>query len=715
MTRTKIVQSISRHYGELRRRKVVRVALFYLVAAWAAIEVASVVFPELMLPDWSVRLLIVLAAAGFPFAIVLAWVFDITPEGVQRTLPAESPAAGSPAIAAPAVPAPPPERSLAVLPFRNIGGDRDNEYFCEGLAEDLMIVLARVRGLRVAARSSSFAFRDDTSDIRTIGERLNVASVLEGSVRKDGRQLRIAVRLIDTADGYQRWAQVFDRELGAIFEIQREISRAVVDALDVEIYGGQRPEVAPGTHDIEAYNLYLMGRHQFHKRTEASLQKAVAFFRQATERDPNFALPYTGLADAYVLLSDTGEAYGRIPVAEAITLAAPMVERALELGPRLAEAHASRGFLDRVRLDFSGAERALRRALELDPDYAPAHVWLALTLSDLGRLREARDEFERAYRADPLSPIVGTNLGFSHLQFGAFDAARECFERVMEIAPEFPVAYAGMAYLERGRNRPAEAQQWWLRASDVAPERASYPASLALLQVERGDAAAAEPYLARAEALSPRYPLVVRARMAELIAMGRAAELLAFTGQRVAGPAPGAESWANAGLAQLVAGHPEEAVGCYERAGTNLQMWLSDALVWSWRFAHGLHYADALLRSGGRDRGLELLDQAERLFARLEAEGMVKPDIDYQRAVVLALRKDEDAAVDALERAMQRGSNLRWWARHDPGLEGLRAGGRPGWLATADGPRPAGVGLPGEAPPATGYPPSPAPGDRNRG
>ncbi|HUH00328.1 MAG TPA: tetratricopeptide repeat protein [Gammaproteobacteria bacterium] len=685
MTRRKFVETIGRQYGELRRRKVVRVALVYLVAAWVAIEVASVVLPELMLPDWSVRLLIVLAAAGFPFALVLAWVFDITPEGVQRTLPAAAPTAatsmaGTIEPAAITGPAAPPERSLAVLPFRNIGGDRDNEYFCEGLAEDLLIVLGRVPGLRVAARSSSFAFRDGTDDVRTIGERLNVASVLEGSVRKDDRQLRIAVRLVDTADGYQRWAEVFDRELGAIFDIQREISRAVVDALDVEIYGGQRPRVAPGTDDIEAYNLYLMGRHQFHKRTEAALSKAVEFFRQATERDPRFALPYTGLADAYALLSDSGEAYGRMPVAEAIALAAPMMERALELEPLLAEAHASRGFLARMRLDIAAAERALRRSLELDPGYPLAHVWLALTLSDLGRLREARDEFERAYAADPLSPIIGTNLGFSHLQFSDFDAAQACFARVLEIAPDFPVAYAGMANVEQGRGHPAEAQTWWQRASRVAPERASYPANLALLQLEQGEPAAAEPFLARAEELSPRYPHVVRARMAALIATRRDAELVEFTEQRIAGADPGAESWSNAGLAQLVAGRPGEAVRRYERAGPDLQRWLSDSLVWGWRFAHGLHYADALLRTGERDHARELLQQAEQLFARLEAEGMVKPDIDYERAVVLALRAEYDAAAAALERAVQRGWKLRWWARRDPGLDGLRALGRVDWL-----------------------------------
>lgn len=674
MIRSGFQQGLSRFWGELRRRKVHKVALVYLAAAWIIIEVASVVLPELLLPDWSVRLLIVLTAAGFPLAIVLAWVFDITPQGVLRTPPAAADPPQPTEAGAPAARPAPPERSLAVLPFRNIGGDRDNEYFVDGLAEDLLILLARVQGLRVAARSSSFAFRD--GDAREIGERLNVASVLEGSVRKIGHQLRITMRLVDTADGYQRWAQSFDRQVGDIFELQDEISSAVFDALEVEVYGARRPRVRPGTRDIEAYNLYLMGRHQFHKRTEASLGKAVEFFRQATERDPQFALPYTGLADAWALLSNTGEGYGRKPIDEAIARAEPMVERALQLDPLLAEAHASRGFIDRLRLDFAASERALRRALELNPEYPLAHVWLGLTLSDLGRLREAREAFQQAYLSDPLSPIVGTNLGFSHMQFGDYEPARECFQRVLDIAPDFPVAHAGMAYLERELGRPAEAQQHWERAAGAAPERANYPASLAMLKLEQDDPQAAMAWLEQAEALSPLHPVVVRARIAVLIATGRDAELLSYAEQAAAGEDPGVEALANAGLAQLIAGRPERALEYYQRAGPDLQRWLRDALVWSWRFAHALHCADALLRSGEHLRGLALLEAAEALFRQLQAEGMTNPELDYQRAVVGSLRGEADAAARDFELALQRGWRRHWWARRDPGLAALREQGR---------------------------------------
>jgi len=656
---------IARFYRELRRRKVLRVGVIYLVGSWAAIEVASVVFPELMLPDWSVRLLIVLAAFGFPFVVVLAWVFDITPAGVERT----PPVTGTDAAA---VRPAPPEHSLAVLPFRNIGGDKENEYFCEGLAEDLLNVLSRVRGLRVAARSSAFAFRDESRDIRAIGEQLNVASVLEGSVRKNGQQLRIAVRLVDTADGYQRWSEVFDRELGDIFRIQAEISRAVYDALNVEVYGAERPRIDPGTRDTEAYNLYLMGRHQFHKRSEESLQSALRFFQQATERDPHFALPYSGLADTYALLSNSGEGYGRMPIEESIARAGPLVERALALEPRLAEAHASLGFVNRLRQDFEGAERALLRALELNPEYPMAHIWLGLTYYDLRRLRDARAEFARACAADPLSPIAGSNMGYAHLKFGEFDAAQEQFRRVIEIAPEFPVPYSGMAEVERRLGRADAAREWWERAARVNPNRAYYPTCIALLCLDQNDVEGADGSLRRAEQLSPNHPSVVRARMAVFIAAGRDAELVAFTEERLTGERSAAETLANAAVAQLLTDRSDTALHYYRRAGGDLMSWVSDAAVWGWRFAHGLHLADALLRLGQEEQGLALLAKADRLFDGLEHEGLVNPELDYHRAAVHSLRGDEGPAAAAFRHALERGWGTHWWARRDPSLARLR-------------------------------------------
>src|SRR5690606_15129381 len=427
--------------------------------------------------------------------------------------------------------------------------------------------------------------------------------------------------------------------------------------------------------NIEAYNLYLLGRHQFHKRTEDSLRSAVRFFEQAIERDPEFALPYTGLADAYSLLSASGEGYGQMPVEEALAQATPLVERALALDPRLAEAHASRGFIERLRGDFAASEKSLRRSLELKPDYSMAHTWLGLTLTDLGRLREARTRFQRAWEADPLSPIVGSNLGFVLLKAGEVEAARERFRQVLEISPEFTVAHSGMAQVERRAGHIEEAREWWQRAMRINPKRAYYPAGVALLELDEDDIDAAERALRQAESLAPNDVQVVRTRVALLVATGRDAELCGYTEGRLQGERSSDEALANAALAQLVAGHPKDALGYYRRVRGDLRQWVSDSLLWTWRFPHALYYAQALLATEAREPALALLADAERLFARLVEEGLVNPELDYERAMVLAMREDHDGAARAIERARADGWRAAWLARRDPTLAALRARG----------------------------------------
>jgi tetratricopeptide (TPR) repeat protein len=258
------------------------------------------------------------------------------------------------------------------------------------------------------------------------------------------------------------------------------------------------------------------------------------------------------------------------------------------------------------------------------------------------------------------------------LKSGELEAAREQFQRVLEIAPEFTVAHGGMAHVERRSGRPETAAEWWERASRINPNRAYYPANLALLQLDAEDLPAAEQSLQRAEALAPNDAMVVRTRMAVLFAAERDAELLSLTEGRLEGERSSAETLANAALAQLNSAQPKKALRYYERAGGNLQRWVSDALVWSWRFPHGVYYADALLRTGARKRGMALLDDAERLLDRLQGEGLVNPELDYQRALVLALRGRYDAAAAALQRAVKGGWRTRWQARRDPALAGLR-------------------------------------------
>ncbi|MGB5102057.1 MAG: hypothetical protein WBO04_01895 [Steroidobacteraceae bacterium] len=278
------------------------------------------------------------------------------------------------------------------LPVANLGNEPSNEYFSDGLAEEIRKQLARVPGLRVAARSSSFAFKGRHEDVREIGRRLGVASVLEGGVRKHAGMVRIDVQLVNAVDGYQVWSETFERQLDDIFKLQTEVACAVIEAVRPRAAGAERPRLEPATHSFDAYNLYLLGRHHFHKRNEAALRRAMDYFRQAIELDAGYALAYTGLADAYTLAS-TGY-YGDIPARESIANALPAVERALELAPMLAEAHASLGLIRHDQGDYAAA-------IEIDPAFQVPYSGMARLNAMKGSLEEALGWIDRAIERAP--------------------------------------------------------------------------------------------------------------------------------------------------------------------------------------------------------------------------------------------------------------------------------------------------------------------------
>ena len=296
-------------FAELRRRKVIRVAAVYLVAAWLLIQVADAVFEPMGLPAWSLKLVIVLAALGFPLACVLAWAFDMTPRGIERAdtaalsaaaAPAERPSLATPEpppAPAPVAPTPATE-SVAILPFVDMSPERDQEYFCDGIAEEIINALCCMRNLRVASRTSSFQFKGHAADVREIGRALGVGSVLEGSVRKAGNRVRITTQLVSTADGYHLWSESFDRDLGDVFALQAEIAQRMLQGAQAAASTGARPRCssAAARRNAEAYDLYLRGRS--HMRYGTNSRPAVDLFRRALERDPRFAQAHAEIASA---------------------------------------------------------------------------------------------------------------------------------------------------------------------------------------------------------------------------------------------------------------------------------------------------------------------------------------------------------------------------------------------------------------------------------
>jgi len=344
--------------------------------------------------------------------------------------------------------------SIAVLPFANLSGSPDSDYFSDGLAEELIGALAVVPGLRVAARTSSFYFRGAGLDIREIGRDLNVGSILEGSVRKSGTQLRIAVQLINVMDGFVLWSRKYDREMADVLDIQDEIAKAVVPEITIARNAGA-PVPPRVTCDPEAYNLYLHGRFLWNKRTAKDLQKATGYFQQAVERDPRFAAALAGVADSYV----TQAIYGFRAPDDVIPLAKQAAQKALTIDTTLAEAYTSMGCVRAVYdWDWQGAETDLRRAIEINPQHSTAHQWYAAhCLLPLGRFEEARNELQLACELDPFSVAVQTTVGLQFLLERRDDLAIKALQKVLLLDEDFGIAhyFMGQAYLNQARQAEA--------------------------------------------------------------------------------------------------------------------------------------------------------------------------------------------------------------------------------------------------------------------
>ena len=343
-------------------------------------------------------------------------------------------------------------KSIAVLPFEDLSPEGDQQYFVEGLSEEVINALSQIPDLKVAARTSTFLLAAQGTDIATVASTLGVANVLEGSVRKEGDQIRVAATLIEAESGFQLWSDTYNRELTGVFAIQDEIARAIAGALKVTLAGeAEKPLVTVSTTSSEAYEEYLRGRFFWNKRTEQTIRTAIEHFQGAIALDSTYALAYAGLADAYNILP----IYVPMDAASwrsTLERARAAAERALELDPTLASAHTAVGLARQLRLDWIGAERAYRRALELDPNYAMAHHWYAIMLSASGRLEEALGKIRTAQRLDPLSIIINASFCYILFLHREYQPAIRQLEATIELDSAFPTPWflLGMIYLETG-------------------------------------------------------------------------------------------------------------------------------------------------------------------------------------------------------------------------------------------------------------------------
>ena len=477
---------LQRWFAELRRRKVLRVAGVYLVAAWLAIQVADAVFEPLGVPAWALKLVIVLAALGFPVACALAWAFDVSRKGIERTPPlpddASTPLPAATVAQAPALPAAatPPAASVAILPFADMSPARDHEYFCDGIAEEIINALCCVRGLRVASRTSAFQFKGRSADVREIGKALGVGAVLEGSVRKAGDRVRITAQLVSAADGYHLWSESYDRQLEDVFAIQSDIAQRLVRALRGALTPSENALLERGgTRNAQAYDLYLRGQQLLREYSDGAATAAIPLFRSAIGRDPQFAQAHAGLASALAI-----KGLWRIDMSEAETVEAlGASERALALEPYIPEAHvaracvlsmqgrndeAARGFEEAIRLnpsahmtyhlygrhafgvgDMEKAIELYRSAIRLEPDDYQSQALLEGPLRSLGRTDEARESnrlagiaIERRLqrRPDDVRALLLGSVQAAHE--GNAERARALGDRAMAARPDdFSTAY----------------------------------------------------------------------------------------------------------------------------------------------------------------------------------------------------------------------------------------------------------------------------------
>jgi len=641
-------------FAELKRRRVFRTLVAYAIAAFAILQVVEPVMHGLALPEWVLKAVVIGLGLGLPVTLLLAWAYDIKPHGIQRT-PAPAGASTNPSarayralvlvaigllLASPAVLyylvrgesrtaaatslVSPTAASIAVLPFVNMSADPANDYFSDGLSEEILNALAGIPGLRVPARTSSFAFKGQAQDVAKIGAALRVANVLEGSVRKSGGRVRITAQLVSAADGYHLWSRTYERSLSDVFAIEDEISADIATALKLRLVPADRaPATQPtATNNPQAYEAYLLGRHLLNQRNRASMEGALASFHKATALDPDFAAAYADTAIATLFLGRSDTTYGDVPMSEAIAQARPALDKAMALAPDHFEVLAAAGLAESFAGHFQRALELYDRSLAINPSNGDVRNWKALALEAMGRYDQSLAAAAEAVKVDPLSKIALYNYAPTLQTFGRTAEAAAVVDRLGALDEGWGEWARGTLTQIRG-DRP-ESVRHYLRAVQLGRDKAA--GALAVIFAELG---------LREEALR----LAGGENVKVLWALGDRVGALQAA-RNVAQKAPDIpEAKRKLFMTVYAAGRTAEAAALAARVwdGSESAAGLSPGFL--------LMMADAARTAGKKDEATRYRNRAEDAIELARRAGVAADHVDLARAVLAAYEGRDQEAV----------------------------------------------------------------------
>ncbi len=689
---------------ELNRRKVLRTVGAYAVSVFVMLQLMDAAVEPLRIPDWLPTLVVIVLILGFPLVFILAWIFEITPDGVKKTTTAglltgtqntllfsmmmlgmvglgygfygyysnvlisDDPGNGPPAVTQQREFVA-PENSIAVLPFADMSVDSSQGYFTDGIAEEILNVLAKVDGLHVAARTSSFAFRGIDKDIREIGRLLNVRTILEGSIRKSGDQIRMTAQLINVEDGYHIWSETYERKLEDVFAIQDEIASAIATAL-VDSFAGLEQKPTSRSSDLAAFEAYRTGRLHWWRRSPGELQKAITLFAKALEHDPSFAPAYAGIADSWLLLS----LYGNLTNMKATERAMPMIEKALAIDPESAEAFAALGLARWQIGQRDAGESALRQAIKLNEDYIPAYLWLGGLLGDLGRLPEESQILQQAMAIDPLNELLAINYAGSLSNRGDYEAGKDLLQGLISLRPDS----ATLLRISSGHAmQNGDLVGGWRYANqsyELEPDSPAVIQTLASAWESVGVTDKAERLLLDGLELANDNNGLRSNYFFLLLKQGRLEKAERLVQEQYGDSVEGLPEqiqqyyYFQKGMISLVRGDKDTARELIERGIRE-----DFGQGWSGEQVFFMTLSSALQTDAGNvELAEQRLTNAERAVRRARINGMDNADIYYTESSIHALRGESGAALDSLQGAYEHGFRGIWMLEMDVRMESLR-------------------------------------------